>query len=117
MANTLRTTDPRKKRLIRALDKTKRRFWRSVSEFLQKSRSNRAIVNIGKIDVYAEEGDTVLVPGKILSSGDLTHRMTIAAFSCSKKAKKKIIKAGAEFILIEDLLERNPAGSKIKLLI
>ena len=117
MANPIKTTDPRKRRLIRALDKTKRRFWRNVSEFLQKTRSNRVIVNLGKIDVFTEEKDTILVPGKILSSGNLTHPVIIAAFSCSKKAKKKINKAGAEFVLIEDLLKQNPTGTKIKLII
>ncbi len=116
MANTLRATDPRKRRLIRALDKTKRRFWRNVSEFLQKSRSNQIVVNLSKINVFAEEKVTILVPGKILSSGELTHPVIIAAFACSKKARKKIVKAGAEFVLIEDLLKKNPTGSKVKLI-
>ncbi|MHA1267660.1 MAG: 50S ribosomal protein L18e [Candidatus Helarchaeota archaeon] len=116
MTNVLRTTDPRRKRLIRELDKTKRRFWRTVGNFLQKSRSNRVVVNLGKINSYAEENDTILIPGKVLSSGELTHPVTIAAFSCSKKAKKKITKAGAEIIYIEELLKRNPTGSKIKLI-
>lgn len=116
MANTIRTKDPRRRRLIRALDRTKRRFWKNVSEFLQKSRSNRVIVNLGKISIHSESNDLILVPGKILSSGELTSAVTIAAFACSKKARKKIIKAGGEFILIEGLLRRNPTGSKIKLL-
>ena len=116
MANPLKTTDPRRRRLIRTLYKTKRRFWRNVSEFLQKARSNRVTVNLGKIDVFTDDKDTILVPGKVLSSGDLTHSVTISAFSCSKKARKKIIKSGAEFILIEDLLKQNPTETKIKLL-
>ncbi len=116
MANTIRTTDPRRRRLIRTLIKTKRRFWKTVSDFLKKSRSNRITVNLGKINIFTEAKDAVLVPGKILSSGDLTRPIIISAFSCSKKAKKKILKAGGEFLSIEELLERNPAGSKIKLL-
>lgn len=116
MANTVKTTDPRRRRLIRALHKTKRRFWKTVSEFLNKSRSNRIVVNIGKIDVFSENNDIVLIPGKVLSSGELSRPVTIAAFSCSKKARKKILKAGGDFLRIEDLLVRNPAGSKVKLL-
>ena len=117
MAKAIRATDPRRRRLIRSLIKTKRRFWRNVSEFLEKSRQNRVIVNLGKIDVFSEDKDTVLIPGKVLSSGKLTHPVTVAAFSYSTKAKKKITKAGGEYIFIEELIKRNPTGTKIKLLI
>lgn len=116
MANLIRTTDPRRRRLIRELDKTKRRFWRNISEYLQKSRSTRILVNLGKIDIFTDENDTVIVPGKLLSSGELTHPVTIAAYSCSRKAMKKLAKVGAQLIKIEDLLEKNPTGSNVKLI-
>ncbi len=117
MAKAVRAKDPRKRRLIRNLYKTKRRFWRTVCEFLEKSKNNRVIVNIGKIETFTEANDTVVIPGKILSTGFLTHPVIIAAFSYSTKAKKKILKAGGECILIENLMERNPTGSNLKLLI
>ena len=116
MAKSVRAKDPRRKRLIRNLDKTKRRIWRTTSEFLQKARSSRVIVNLGKINTFSEAKDTILVPGKVLSSGELTHPVTIAAFSYSKKARNKIIKAGGESLYIEELMQKNPTGSKIKLL-
>ena len=116
MANAIRAKDPRRRRLIRNLTKTKRKFWKNVSEFLEKSRSNRIIVNIGKIDIFSEKNDTVLIPGKVLSSGSLTHSVVIAAFSYSTKAKKKILKAGGQYLFIEELMKQNPTGANIKLL-
>jgi large subunit ribosomal protein L18e len=116
VAKSIRATDPRRKRLIHDCRKTKRSFWKNVSAFLLKSRSSRATVNLGKIDKYTEANDTVLVPGKVLSSGELTHPITLAAFSFSKKAFKKVEKVGGTFIFIEELMKRNPTGSKIKLL-
>lgn len=116
MAKAIKAKDPRRRRLIHDLDKTKRRFWRNISDFLQKSRINRIVVNLGKISIFSEENDTILIPGKVLSSGELTHAVTIAAFSYSKKALKKITKVGGAFIPIEDLVKKNPTGSKIKLL-
>ncbi len=116
MARAIRAKDPRRKRLIRSLNKTKRRFWKNVSEYLEKSRKDRVVVNIGKIDLFSEESDTILIPGKVLSSGNLTHAITVAAFSYSTKARKKIAKAGGEFLFIEDLVRKNPTGAKIKLL-
>lgn len=117
MAKSIRATDPRRKRLIHDCRKTKRSFWKNVGAFLLKSRSSRVTINLGKIDKYTEKNDTVLVPGKVLSSGDLTHPITLAAFSYSKKAFKKIEKVGGKFIFIEELMKINPTGSKIKLLI
>ena len=116
MANTIKAKDPRRRRLIRNLYKTKRRFWRTVSKFLQKSRTNRVIVNLGKIDTFTEPKDTVLIPGKVLSTGVITHPVTIAAFSYSTKAKKKILQGGGQYLFIEELMEQNPTGAKIKLL-
>ncbi|MFX1295016.1 MAG: 50S ribosomal protein L18e [Promethearchaeota archaeon] len=116
MARAIKAKDPRRRRLIRSLTKTKRKFWRNVSEFLEKSRKNRVIVNLGKIDAFTENNDTVLIPGKVLSSGSLTHSVIIAAFAYSTKAKKQIIKAGGEYVFIEELIKRNPTGSKVKIL-
>jgi large subunit ribosomal protein L18e len=73
-------------------------------------------VNIGKIEIFSEKNDTILIPGKVLSSGSLTHPVVIAAFSYSTKAKKKILKAGGQYLFIEELMKQNPTGSKIKLL-
>lgn len=116
MAKAVRATDPRRRRLIQDCRKTKRSFWKNVSKFLLKARSTRVIINLGKIDQYSEANDTVLVPGKVLSSGELTHPLTLAAFSYSKKTLKKIEKIGGEYLSIEDLMKKNPTGTKIKLL-
>jgi len=116
MAKAVRATDPRRRRLIHDCRKTKRSFWKNVSKFLLKARSTRVIINLGKIDKYSEAGDVVLVPGKVLSSGELTHAITLAAFSYSKKALKKITKVGGEYLSIEELMKKNPTGAKVKLL-
>ena len=116
MAKAVRATDPRRRKLIQDCWKTKRSFWKNVSRFLLKARSTRVIINLGKIDKYSEAADIVLVPGKVLSSGELTHPITLAAFSYSKKALKKITQLGGEFLSIEELMKRNPTGTKVKLI-
>ena len=104
-------------RVIRLLRKNRKaRIWRAVAERLEKPRRLRAEVNISRINRYTKEGDTVIVPGKVLGAGKLTHPVHVAAFSFSKAARKKIIEAGGECMTIEELMERNPTGSNVKIL-
>ena len=60
--------------------------------------------------------ETALIPGKVLSSGDLTKKLTIAAWTFSDKAEEKIKKAGGKSISIEDLMKNNPDGKNIRIL-
>lgn len=57
-----------------------------------------------------------MIPGKVLSSGSLTKKITVAAWAFSEKAKEKIQKAGGECISIEELIKRNPKGSNIRII-
>ena len=104
-------------RVIRLLRKNRKaKIWRAVAERLEKPRRLRAEVNISRINRYTKEGDTVIVPGKVLGAGKLTHPVHVAAFSFSKTAREKIVEAGGECMTIEELMERNPTGSNVKIL-
>ena len=91
-------------------------IWRDVAERLSKPRSRRIIVNLSRINRYSVDGETVLVPGKVLGSGKLDHPVKVAAFSFSKTARAKILEAGGEVMTIQDLINRNPKGLKVKLM-
>ena len=62
------------------------------------------------------QGETVLVPGKVLSNGDLTEKVNVAAFKFSQKAQEKIESAGGECVSIDDIMESNPKGSNIRIM-
>lgn len=74
-------------------------------------------MNLSTINRHTSRGDHVVVPGKTLSTGLLTHPVTVAAFSFSAKAKKKIEEAGGKCLKLEELLSVNPEGKQIKLLV
>jgi large subunit ribosomal protein L18e len=75
-----------------------------------------AEVNVGRIARYTKEGETVAVPGKILGTGTIEHKITVAAINFSKEAKDKILNAGGKCLTIDDLSKANPKGTKIKLM-
>ncbi len=91
------------------------RVYTKAAEELKKTDKNRVEVNISKLQRYAEEGDTLLVPGKVLGSGRLDKKVEVAAFQFSKKAKESIDEVG-ETMFIEDLVEKNPEGNQVKIM-
>ena len=110
-----------KRRLIRLLIKAARTnkaaIWRYVAELLAKPRRQSIRVNISKINRYTRDGEVVVVPGKVLGAGSLDHRVTVAAFAFSEKALAKIKESGGRVLTIEELLEENPRGSNVRIII
>jgi len=114
-------TNPVLRGLIRSLRKLGRekqaRIWLDVAERLEAPRRARAEVNLSQINRYADGGETVLVPGKVLASGKLDKPVTVAAFKFSRPAIKKIVKAGGRAITIRQLMEENPTGRGVRLMV
>lgn len=112
-------TSPELKGLIQELKKKasehEAKIWKRVAEDLEKSTRSRRIVNLYKINKYTEKDETVIVPGKVLATGDLNHPVTIAAFAFSAEALNKINKVG-KAIPINNLIKENPKGKKIRIL-
>ncbi len=91
-------------------------IWRDIAKRLEKPRRSYAEVNLSKIERYSKENDTILVPGKVLGSGEIEHRVNVAALGFSKKAREAITKADGICMSIEELMEENPKGSGVKIL-
>jgi len=114
------STNPEIISLIRFLKKqgreTKANIWLDVAEHLSKPSRQRIAVNLSKINRNTKRADVIVVPGKVLGTGSLNHAVTIAAFDASGKAKEKLIAAKAKFLSIPELVQKNPKGSKIKII-
>ena len=91
-------------------------IWKDIATRLEKSSKNWPVVNLDKIDRFIGEKETALIPGKVLSNGELTKKVSIAAWSFSDKALEKIKKAGSKHMSIEELLKHNPKGKDIRIL-
>ncbi len=91
-------------------------IWMDLADRLARSNRSRAEVNLSRLDRYSEKNDTVLVPGKVLGSGNLSHSLSVAAFSFSDRARSRIQSAGGEILSVEELLERNPSGSNVSIM-
>ena len=111
------STDPNTRALINALRKTSSKhdvgIWKRVAELLSRPSRKRAAVNVGKIERHTSDGDVVVIPGKVLGSGVLSHKVTVAALNASASARSVIVGAGGSLITIDELLSKSPEGKNV----
>ena len=99
---------------IIAAKKTK--SWIEVAETLSTPTRKRIVINLDKINLEAKEGDIIVVPGKILSLGELDKKIKIAGLSISESALEKINKTKSEFIPLRQEIKLNPSAKGIRLI-
>lgn len=109
------------KRLIESLKKKhytdNTPIWFAVAEKLEKARRQKVEVNLSDIERNTQNGDTVVVPGIVLASGELTKSVNVAAWKFSSGAEQKIKKAKGKCMMIEELVKENPKGTGVKILV
>lgn len=81
-------------------------FWKRIAKELEKPTRSMRRVNISKINQYSKTGETVVVPGVVLGSGELDHDVTVVAFKFSDGATSKV----KNKMSIKELLEKDPKG-------
>lgn len=96
--------------------KEKVNLWRRLADELSRSTRSRRIVNLIRIAQYAKPGETVVVPGKVLGLGELTQKVDVAAYQFSNSAIEKITQIGGNIITLEELMDKNPKGNKVRII-
>jgi len=81
---------------------------------LRKPTRQRRVVNLSKINRYTKDGETIVVPGKVLAAGELDHAVTIAAWKFSQQALDKIQKSKSKAIQISELIKEEVKGKRIR---
>lgn len=119
MTKKMKKTNPILQDLIHELKKSAHEndaaIWKDIAHRLEKPLRNWPEVNLNRISKYVHEKETALVPGKVLSTGELTKKISIAAWAFSEKSQEKIKKAGGKCMSIQELLKTNPQGKNIRI--
>ncbi len=101
--------------LVETIIKSKKNNkWLEVARIL--SGPKRISINIGNIEEETKEGDIIVVPGKVLSEGDISKKIRIVALNFSDKAKEKLNNKKCEIVTILEEIKVNPKGDGIKIL-
>jgi len=105
--------------LIKKLDEKGRQenkpFWQALAKKLNRPRRKAHEVNLFSLEKHAGK-ETVVVPGYVLGSGEITKPVTVAALKFSGNAEEKIKKAGGRTLDIEDFIESKPNLKTVRIM-
>jgi large subunit ribosomal protein L18e len=87
--------------------------WKALAEGMNRPRRTRFEADIARIEKFAKAKDTIVVPGVVLSKGEVTKPLTVAAVRFSASAKAKIEKAGGKCMDISELDEKSVSRVRI----
>ena len=102
--------------LRKAFKKNKKAIWKALEREITKSRTIRREVNISRLSAATKNEEVVIVPGKVLGSGEMDHRLTVCAFSISDAALKKITLVGGKVITLNELMEKHLDGKGVRII-
>lgn len=88
-------------------------FWKRVLQLLSSPSRAKCGVNVGRLTLYAKEGSFVVVPDKVLGSGQAAGKLTVAAVSFSTTAKRMIEAAGGKTMTIAEASKKSPTGKDV----
>ncbi len=91
-------------------------LWKRLADDLSRSTRNRRIVNLIRITKHVKPGEIAVVPGKVLGMGELDQKLDIAAYQFSDSAIEKIKQAGGNILTLQELMEKNPKGNKVRII-
>ena len=112
--NSKRKTNPEVIETLKLALKNKN--WLPVAKLIAASRRKYAKVDLSEIEKQTTAGDTVLIVGKVLGSGNVSKKIRVCAFSFSKSAHDKLKKNKSESVSISEEINKNPKAEGLKIL-
>jgi large subunit ribosomal protein L18e len=94
----------------------KKDAWLQVASILTRPRREKININLAEIDKESKEGEKILVPGKVLSLGDVSKKIHVVALGISEVAKEKLLNQKGDFVTIAEEIKKNPEAKEIKIL-
>lgn len=92
----------------------KNKNWIEVASILSMPRKKRININLEELNKIKEE--KVVIPGKVLSQGELKNKKEIIAINFSEKTKEKLDNLKISYSYILDEIKKNPEAKGVKIL-
>jgi len=105
-------------RLKKSAKANKAPLWAEVARRLSAPHRSMAEVDVTRLGkVMPKDSSALVVPGVVLGSGKATVSTTVAAWRFTSSARSSISKAGGKPLSISELLEANPKGKDVTLIV
>jgi len=101
------------KDLKQASKKNEAPIWSRLAELAKKPSTSKRVVNLSRINNTTKDNDVLFVPGKVLGTGNISHKITLSSFSISTSAANKIIQNGGKIITYSDMIKKYPTGKGV----
>ena len=88
-------------------------IWSRLAELALKPSSARRTINIGQINKFVKDNDVIVVPGKVLGTGNISHKITLCSFSMSTTGAKKVLQSGGKILSFSELIKSHPTGKGV----
>lgn len=88
-------------------------IWSRLAELALKPSSARRTINVGQIDKFVKDNDVIVVPGKVLGTGNIAHKITLCSFSMSTSSAKKVLQSGGKILSFSELIKNHPTGKGV----
>ena len=89
--------------------------WKKIALELERPTRQHRAINVSRIEKYSNDNDVVIVPGKVLSGGDINKKVTVVAATFSRSAEEKIAKKGS-VMSFEEAMKKYPKGENLKII-
>lgn len=118
MRQRKRTINPERNRANIFLSKAGKKspIWRRIAAEVVRPRRKRRAVNLYELSSKTSAQEYVIVPGKVLGVGTLSHPLYVSAFDFSVSALRKIERAGGKVLSIYELVREKPAGDQVRII-
>ena len=98
--------------LVETIELAKKKDLMDLAKKLSTSTRRQAKINLEQLNKIKEA--KIIIPGKVLGSGNIQHKITVIALAYSKSAENKLKKAGCETkIILHELQKSDLKGVKI----
>ena len=104
------------KELRGASKKNNAPIWLKLSKLALKPSRARRVINLGQLDKFVNDNDIVVVPGKVLGTGNITHKITLCSFSISDSGAKKVTQSGGKVVEFAQLIKDHQTGKGVKII-
>ena len=94
----------------------KNKAWNSLAHKLSGATRSFSAVNLDKIEKETKAGDTIIIPGKVLSKGNVTKKVRLCALSFSETAIEKLKATKSEVVLISEEIKKNPKATGVRVI-
>lgn len=90
--------------------------WNEISDLIASPKRKYIIFNLSEINDFAKDGENIVIPGKVLSQGEINKKIRVVALKFSERAMEKLLRSKISFSYIGDEIKKNPNAKDLKIL-